>query len=78
MDKRTKIISILQTVCPKAVNPDPSESLFDLGYLDSFALQDMVSALEKEFDIKVSDKDATPRKFETIERIESYLESRGR
>jgi acyl carrier protein len=49
--------------------------LFDSGYLDSFALADLVAALEKEFGVKIPDSDLNPRKFETVERIESYLES---
>jgi acyl carrier protein len=56
--------------------PDADESLFESGYLDSFALTDMVSALEKEFQVQVPDSDLTPRKFESVERIETYLESR--
>jgi acyl carrier protein len=36
----------------------------------------MVSALEKEFQVQVPDSDLTPRKFESVERIENYLESR--
>jgi acyl carrier protein len=43
--------------------------------LDSFALPDMVSELEREFQIKIPDSDLNPRKFETIARIETYIES---
>jgi acyl carrier protein len=49
--------------------------LFDSGIIDSFALADLVSALEKEFSVSVPDSDLNPRKFDTIERIESYLAS---
>jgi len=37
----------------------------------------MVSALEQEFQIKIPDSDLNPRKFESIARIESYVESRS-
>ena len=63
-------------VSGKPTVPDADESLFASGYLDSFALTDMVSALEKEFQVQVPDSDLTPRKFESVERIENYLESR--
>ena len=43
--------------------------------LDSFSLTDLVSALESEFAIRIPDSDLTPRKFDTVERIQSYLES---
>jgi acyl carrier protein len=77
MDRRSKIIEIIRKVSSKNVTPDPDESLFDSGLLDSFALPDMVSALEKEFAVKIPDSDLHPRKFESVSRIESYLESHG-
>jgi acyl carrier protein len=76
MDNRERIIAIIKNVSKKAAVPDSSESLFDSGFLDSFALPDMVGELEREFSIKVPDSDLNPRKFETIARIESYIESR--
>jgi acyl carrier protein len=76
MEKRTKIIGIIQRLAGKPVNPSPEESLFESGMLDSFSLADMVSALEKEFSIRIPDSDLKPRKFDSIQRIEAYLESR--
>ncbi len=66
MDRRSKLIDIA-----------PEESLFESGILDSFALPDLVSALEQEFSIQIPDSDLNPRKFDSIERIEEYLESRA-
>ncbi len=51
-------------------------TLFDSGFLDSFALPDMVAELEREFGIKIPDADLHPRKFESIAKIQSYIESR--
>lgn len=76
MNRQAKIAEIVQTISKKKAPADPDESLFDSGLLDSFALPDMVSALEKEFSIKIPDSDLNPRKFDSISRIESYLESR--
>ena len=77
MENRAKIIAILQAVTKNQNVPaDPEESLFDSGFLDSFALPDMVGALEKEFQIRIPDSDLNPRKFDSIARIESYVESR--
>jgi acyl carrier protein len=76
MDRRSKIIEIIRKVSGKQLTPDPEESLFDSGLLDSFALPDMVGALEKEFNVRIPDSDLHPRKFESVARIEAYLESR--
>jgi acyl carrier protein len=75
MDRRTKITDILRAVSKKDITLDAADSLFDSGLLDSFALPDLVSALEQEFSVTIPDSDLTPRKFESIERIEQYLDS---
>lgn len=56
--------------------PQPSDDLFRLGVLDSFALIDFVSALEEECGIKVPDSDVNPTNFQTIETIENYVAAR--
>ena len=66
----------MQTVAKRNVSPDPDESLFDSGLLDSFALADLVSGIEMEFGITIPDRDLNPRKFDSIHRIVEYLESR--
>jgi acyl carrier protein len=76
MDNRERILAIVRKVSDKATAPDPDQSLFDSGFLDSFALPDMVGELEREFGIKIPDSDLHPRKFESIARIQTYIESR--
>ncbi|MBX9604515.1 MAG: acyl carrier protein [Bryobacteraceae bacterium] len=76
MTDHDRILKIIQQAAKKPVQPAGAESLFDSGILDSFALPDMVSALEQEFAISVPDSDLTPRKFESIDRIAAYIESR--
>lgn len=76
MDRQSKIVAILRQVSGKPIDPSPEESLFESGLLDSFTLTDMVSALESEFSIRVPDSDLTPRKFDSVARIQAYLESR--
>jgi acyl carrier protein len=76
MDNRQRIIAIVQTVSKKTTIPDADESLFDSGFLDSFALPDMLSELEREFQITIPDSDLNPRKFESVARIETYVESK--
>lgn len=76
MGNRERIIRIIQAVSKKEAVPHADEPLFDSGFLDSFALPDMVNELEREFRIKIPDSDLNPRKFESIARIETYIESR--
>jgi acyl carrier protein len=74
MDKHAKVIEIISRVTGNKVEIDPEESLFDSGILDSFALTDVIAEVEREFKIKVPDSDLTPRKFNSISRIVSYVE----
>jgi acyl carrier protein len=76
MDNRERILAIVRKVANQTALPGPDESLFDSGFLDSFALPDLVSELEREYGIKIPDSDLNPRKFESIARIQSYIESR--
>ncbi len=77
MDRRAKIIELIRQVTKQDLNPAPDASLFDSGLLDSFALPDLIGALEEEYSITIPDSDLNPRKFDTIERIEQYLDAKG-
>jgi acyl carrier protein len=77
MTNQEKIVQIVKRVSGKNTIPPEDESLFESGYLDSFALPDMVAALESEFGIKIPDADLNPRKFSSLSRIETYLENRS-
>ena len=72
-----RILSVLQAVADGPLTPENDEALFTSGLLDSFALPDFVSGLEKEFDVTIPDSDLSARKFDTIERVEEYLASKG-
>lgn len=72
-----KIRELIEQVAKKKIDVAEDESLFESGVLDSFALPDLVSALEKEFSLKIPDSDLNPRKFDSIQRIEEYLGSKA-
>ena len=74
MNRQQKIIEIVKRVSKNDVAPDPEESLFDSGYLDSFALTDMVGELEREFGISIPDSELTPRRFDSIEKIDATIQ----
>ena len=75
--RRERLLNVLKKVTTAQIPADDSESLFESGLLDSFALPDLISALEDEFSIKVPDRDLNPRKFDSVARIETYLEEHG-
>ncbi len=77
MVTQERIAEIVREVSQKDVRCAPDESLFDSGVLDSFALPDLVTALELECGIRIPDADLSPRKFESIARIERYLASKS-
>jgi acyl carrier protein len=51
-------------------------SLIDQQVLDSLDLLTLISALEEEFDVEVSDEDLIPANFSSIRQIVDYVESR--
>jgi len=77
MNTQAKITNIVERLCGKPLGIGPDESLLESGVLDSFGLSDMIGALEREFSIRIPDHDLTPLKFDSIERIEAYLDSRA-
>jgi acyl carrier protein len=76
MNKQARITEIVEKLSGKPLPIGPDDSLFESGVLDSFALPDMVGALEREFAIRIPDADLTPRKFDSITRIEAYIDAR--
>jgi len=76
MNDQTRILAILRQVAGKPIEPSPEDSLFESGLLDSFTLTDLVGALEGEFGIRIPDSDLTPRKFDSMARIEAYVASK--
>ena len=78
MADRSLILKCIQAVSASQTTPAPDESLFDAGLLDSFTLVDLATHLETHFGIQIPDSDLTPRKFDTIERIDAYISSRAK
>lgn len=76
MSREARIREIVMRYAKKGEVPDREDSLFEAGVLDSFALPDMVSAIEQEFGVTIPDSDLNPRKFDSIARIDAYLEAR--
>jgi D-alanine--poly(phosphoribitol) ligase subunit 2 len=77
MTTTQKIAELVQQCSKKPAPPDPDESLFDNGFLDSFVLTDLVLELENNFGVRIPDSEMNPRRFETVEKIAALIESRA-
>jgi acyl carrier protein len=73
-DREERIRAAVQSVAAKPDVPLAAEdSLFQSGVLDSFALPDLVAALEQEFEIRIPDADLRPAVFGSIGSITEYI-----
>jgi acyl carrier protein len=58
----------------RAEMPRRDESLFQSGLLDSFSLVEFVTLIESECGIRVADADLRPENFDTIAKVETFIE----
>jgi acyl carrier protein len=77
MSKQAGILKVIHAVADLATDPAPDESLFGSGALDSFTLPDLVTGLEQEFKITIPDTDLVPERFDSVAKIEAYLDKRA-
>jgi acyl carrier protein len=77
MDKQSGILKVLQSVAGRPITPAPDESLFTSGLLDSFALTDFVTGLEAEFNVSIPDSDFSARKFDSLNKVQQYLDAKA-
>ena len=76
-DTQARVATIVQAVARTNGPLNPAESLFDSGVLDSFALPELVAALEQAFGIKIPDSDLNADRFETVGKITAYIQTRS-
>ena len=67
-----KIYLILENIRPE-VNFKSTTNFITEGYLDSFDIVSLVSALDEEFNISIDGTDIIPENFETIDSIISLV-----
>lgn len=53
--------------------PTPQDDLLESGVIDSLGVLDLVTFVEKEFGIAVSDEDLLPENFNTLERLTTFV-----
>jgi len=52
---------------------DKSDSLLEKGIIDSIAMLEIISFIEKEYRIKVDEDDMMPENFDSLNAIENYV-----
>jgi acyl carrier protein len=72
-ETRAKLLQIVKQFAREDREPVETEMLFDTGLLDSFALPEVVGAIEEAFGIRIPDADLNPRQFASLARMEAYL-----
>jgi acyl carrier protein len=75
MDRRAKVVEMVKMIAKTDIEPLPDQSLVDSGLLDSFELLDLVGEIQKVFEINIPDSELQPANFDSISRIELYLET---
>lgn len=53
-----------------------TESLVELGYMDSFGIVDVVEFLESTYDVTVEDDEITKENFGSVEKMAAFLLSK--
>jgi acyl carrier protein len=69
---------ILKRFVPRGtVSIGESTSLVKSGWLDSFAILDLVLFLEREYRVRLPDREVVPENFENLAAIRRLLEKAG-
>lgn len=68
-----KILDILNEINPGA-DFNGSDDLIGYGMIDSFAIINLVSELEDEFDVEISVKDVIKENFQSVKAIAALIE----
>ena len=55
-----------------------SDPLLESGMLDSMGVLEVVTFIEKEYSIDVSDEDLVPENFQNIDRIAAFIQSKAK
>ncbi|MBX3441597.1 MAG: acyl carrier protein [Planctomyces sp.] len=53
-----------------------TDSLLELGVIDSVAMVDLIAFLERQYKIKVAEDDMTPENFDSVQAIVDYVSAK--
>lgn len=55
---------------------EPDQDLIRAGVIDSLGIQELIAFLESRFGIAVADRDLVPGNFQTVGRIEAFVQEK--
>ncbi len=55
------------------VTLSPTDSLLEMGIIDSLGVQRLIAYLEKEFELRIADTEIVPEHFETIGAVVHFI-----
>jgi acyl carrier protein len=76
MDKQSttsKIKTFLAQQFPMTKNVENDEPLLKNGLIDSLGILEVVTFIEKEFGVSVSDEELLPENFESVRSLSSFV-----
>ncbi len=73
MEIREKIVAILEEVKPTK-NLEGIEDIVEGGYIDSFELMALITAMSETFEIEIDVDEIVPENFNSIDAIASMVE----
>ena len=76
IQKCIKIFIYEQFPISRSLELSVTDNLFSAGVVDSLGILDLVTFLENEFQVVVTDDELTPENFETIEGMGRFLEQK--
>jgi acyl carrier protein len=70
---------LVRTFGPESLaNLSDEDSLLSAGVIDSVAMIDLISHLEKTYTVRIAEDDMTPENFDSIAAIATFIESQSR
>ena len=79
MSLRDRVSTLVNTNFPAIARSrlKDSDSFLESGAIDSFGVMELVSQLDRTFNIKTNDDDLMPDNFDSVELIVAYLRRKG-
>ena len=77
MIQETIMAYVRQVVGEKGPKLSPNSTLISNGLIDSLALIDLISFLENEFAVKLSNEEMTPENFDSVDAMTALVEGKA-